>query len=179
MRRSELEHVLRAACEIAGTEEALVIGSQAILGAYPEDRLPLEAFRSIEVDLAFFDDENATLSDRVDGSIGELSRFHEMYGYYAQGVGVRTAVLPSGWRERLIPLAAGEDRPVRGLCLEPHDLVASKLVAFRGKDQEFAAALLRARLVDAEEILVRISQLDVPGSLRKRISDWVRAHTPS
>jgi hypothetical protein len=27
---------------------------------------------------------------------------HETFGYYAQGVSVTTAVLPAGWRERLV-----------------------------------------------------------------------------
>lgn len=76
MRRAELEHVLRAACEIANAREALVIGSQAVLGSYSEDVLPPEAIRSIEVDLAFLDDVDDERSDRVDGAIGELSSFH-------------------------------------------------------------------------------------------------------
>lgn len=32
MTREELEHALRAACEIAGDDEVYVFGSQAILG---------------------------------------------------------------------------------------------------------------------------------------------------
>ena len=43
-------------------------------------------------------------ADLIDGSIGEASMFHETFGYYAQGVVERTAVLPDGWRE----LAEGE-----------------------------------------------------------------------
>lgn len=133
MRRRDLEHVLRAACQIAKTEEALVIGSQAILGAYSEDALPPEAFSSIEVDLAFLDDARDELADRVDGAMGELSSFHETFGYYAQGVSVSTAILPPGWRDRLIVLDTPGTAPGRGLCLEPHDLVVSKLVAFRDR----------------------------------------------
>ena len=37
--------------------------------------------------------------------IGEDSHFHQTYGYYAQGVNVEVAVLPSGWRERTTDLA--------------------------------------------------------------------------
>lgn len=172
MRRRDLEHALRAACEIAGVREALVIGSQAILAAYAEEELPPEAFRSIEVDIAFFDDENDERADAVDGAIGELSQFHQTFGYYAQGVGVSTAVLPAGWRDRLIAF----DVPgARGLCLEPHDLVVSKLVAFREKDREFAAALLLAGLVDPEVLRERIGLLDAPGALASRMHAWVEA----
>lgn len=145
MRRRDLAHVLRAACTIAEAGEALVLGSQAILGAFAESVLPPEAASSIEVDVAFFDDEANVLSDRVDGSIGELSPFHESNGYYAQGVSVTTAILPAGWRDRLIVFETLETAPARGLCLEPHDLAISKLVAFREKDRDFAAAPLRCQ----------------------------------
>jgi hypothetical protein len=103
VRREQLEHVLRAASQIAQDPDVLVIGSQSILGAIPEERLPAAATASIEVDVAFFDDPEDRKADRVDGAIGELSAFHESYGYYAQGVSVSTAVLPAGWRDRLVP----------------------------------------------------------------------------
>ena len=96
MKRIQLEHVLRVAAEITGERDILVIGSQAIHGTYGDDRLPVEATTSIEADLAFFDDPDDEKADLIDGAIGELSRFHETFGYYAQGVSVRTAVLPDG-----------------------------------------------------------------------------------
>lgn len=176
MRRGELEHVLRIACEIANTSEALVIGSQAILGSFSEDALPPEAFRSIEVDLAFLDDGDDERSDRVDGAIGELSQFHETYGYYAQGVSVSTAILPSGWRDRLIVFDTPGTAPGRGLCLEPHDLVVSKLVAFRKKDQEFAAALLHTGLVDANTLHARIALLDAHYEIQDGLRNWLNGN---
>ena len=85
----------------------------------------------------------------MDGAIGELSQFHETYQYYAQGVSTSTAVLGPGWEDRLVVFENASTRPGRGLCLDPHDCVAAKLVAGRDKDFEFAAALLREELVDA------------------------------
>ena len=35
---------------------------------------------------------------RASGDIGEGSLFHEQNGYYAQGVGPETTVLPDGWQ---------------------------------------------------------------------------------
>jgi hypothetical protein len=83
VRREQLEHVLRSACQIVGDRDVLVIGSQSVLGAIPESRLPLEATASMEVDVAFFDDPDDRKADQVDGAIGELSLFHETNGYYA------------------------------------------------------------------------------------------------
>ncbi len=173
MRREQLEHVLRAASTIIGERDILVIGSQAVLASVPDELLPMEATTSIEADLAFFDDPVDEKADRVDGAIGELSTFHETFGYYAQGVSVATAVLPAGWRERLVTLDTPDTEPGRGLCLEPHDCVASKLVAGRSKDLAFARALLRERLVDARILVERIESLPVAPGVRTRLRAWV------
>ncbi|MDT4911724.1 MAG: hypothetical protein QOC66_852 [Pseudonocardiales bacterium] len=133
MKREQLEHVLRAASQIADDPDVVVIGSQSILAAIPEDRLPREATASMEVDVAFFNDPDNRKSDRVDGAIGELSSFHEMNGYYAQGVSVSTATLPQGWRDRLLLVESRSTQPGRGYALDPHDCVVSKLVAGREK----------------------------------------------
>jgi hypothetical protein len=40
MRRDQLEHALRAACQIIGRPEVIVVGSQSILGTFRDDQLP-------------------------------------------------------------------------------------------------------------------------------------------
>jgi hypothetical protein len=164
---------LRAASAIVGERDVLVIGSQAILGAIADDRLPAEATTSIEADLAFFDDPADEKADKVDGAIGELSTFHETNGYYAQGVSVSTAILPSGWRERLVSLETPNTGPGRGLCLEPHDCVVSKLAAGRWKDHDFARALLRDHLVDADTLIERIDLMDIRPDQRIKLKEWI------
>jgi hypothetical protein len=178
--RHQLEHVLRAAADVAGDRHILVIGSQAILGSGDEPELPVEATRSIEVDLAFFDDPDETKADAVDGAIGELSKFHQTFGYYGQGVGLGTAVLPEGWRARLIALATAT-APEAVRFLEAHDCVVSKLVAFRQKDREFAEALLLAGIVDRETLLGRVDQLPPSVSLMRRdaLIAWLRGRQGS
>ena len=49
MTRDQLEHAIRAACDVAGDTEVIVFGSQAILGSYPDAPESLRA--SIEVDV--------------------------------------------------------------------------------------------------------------------------------
>lgn len=161
MNRSELAHVLRAACDVTHDPEILVIGSQAILASFSEEQLPEEAVRSIEVDVAFLNDPDERKSDAVDGAIGEESPFHEAFGIYGQGVSISTAVLPAGWRERLVSFESPEAGESRAVCLDPHDLVVSKLVAGREKDFEFARALLAAGLIDSEKLLRRAKRLPV------------------
>ncbi len=172
MKREQLEHVLRAASRIVDSAELLVIGSQSVLATWDERRLPKAAVRSMEVDVAALDGDERK-SDLIDGKIGEGSRFHETYGFYAQGVSLSTAVLPSGWRERLVVLENERTRPGRGLCLEPHDCVASKLVAGRAKDYEFAAALVTAGLLKLDVLAKRIRGLDITPSKREEIVTWL------
>jgi hypothetical protein len=173
VRREQLEHVLRAASQIAGDSDVLVIGSQSVLGAIPEDRLPSAATASIEVDVAFFDDPDDRKADRVDGAIGELSPFHETFGYYAQGVSVSTAVLPDGWRDRLVVVETASTAPGRGYLLDPHDCVVSKLVAGREKDYAFAAALIDTALIDPGVLAERIETVDVAPATRLRLRGWI------
>lgn len=122
MTREQLAHVLRAVSRIAEDPDVLVIGSQSILGSYSEDELPPEATGSMEVDTAFFIDPDQAKSDLVDAMIGELSQFHNEFGYYPQGVSVTTGVFPAGWIDRLVTYQTPSTAPGRGLCLEPHDL---------------------------------------------------------
>ena len=103
MKRAEFEHAVRAAGSILGSNELIVIGSQA-LHATVSSELPKAAQRSVEVDVVAFDDADGRKADLIDGSIGEASMFHATFGYYAQGVGESTAVLPEGWQDRLLPL---------------------------------------------------------------------------
>ncbi|MGH8896614.1 MAG: DUF6036 family nucleotidyltransferase [Egibacteraceae bacterium] len=177
MTREQLEHLLRAASKIAQDRNVVVLGSQSILGSFPDTALPDEAIGSIKADLAFFDDEDEVKSDRVDGAIGELSQFHETFGIYGQGVSITTAVLPAGWRDRLEVLDTQATAPGRGLCLERHDLVIAKLAAGREKDYSFAVALLRAGLVEATVLLDRTEALDVDEHVRSRLRRWIGTST--
>jgi len=71
MKRSELEHVIRASGAIADDNELIIIGSQSILGQYPD--APAELLASMETDL--YPRNKPELAELVDGSIGEGSFF--------------------------------------------------------------------------------------------------------
>lgn len=130
MTRSELEHLIRAAGAIAEDSEIIVIGSQSILGQFPD--APRALLRSAEADV--YPRNHPERADLIDGSIGEGSNFHETFGYYAQGVGEETATLPKGWKARLVRISNANTAGTSGLCLEVHDLAISKYAAGREKD---------------------------------------------
>src|SRR5260370_29794696 len=165
MRRRDLEHVIRAAADIADDDEIIVIGSQAILSQYPD--APADLCVSSEADM--YPKNKPERTDLIDGSIGEGSPFHATYGYYAQGVGESTAVLPSGWRERLVPVRNANTRGATGWCLEAHDLVLSKYIAGRDKDDRFVRAAIASRLVEKSTLLERLPTVPADDAIRERV----------
>lgn len=148
MKRIELEHVLRAAGAITGISEWVVIGSQAILGTHPD--APSELLVSSEVDL--YPPSDPSKADLVDGSIGELSPFHEQFGYHAHGVGPETAKLPRNWMSRAARVRNENTGHATGICPHPADLAVSKLLAGRPKDIHFVRVLLQTGWVSADSI---------------------------
>jgi hypothetical protein len=174
VRRDQLEHAIRAATEIIQQDAIIIIGSQAILGSYTEDELPPEATLSDEVDACpLRDDEAETLATTLDAVIGEMSQFHETHGFYIQGVGRHTAVLPEGWVDRLIRVENDNTRGRTGLCLEPHDLCAAKLIANRPKDHRFVRALLEAEKVKAETLRERLAQVKGHEAAVELATEWL------
>lgn len=162
MNRSQLEHIIRAAAGNTDANDIVVIGSQAILAAYPD--APSELLVSVEADV--FPRDRPADSILIDGAIGERSIFHETYGYYAHGVDETTATLPAGWRDRLVPIHNENTRGATGWCLEVHDLAVSKLVAGRDKDFKFIAVLIRHQMADPGAVQRRLEQTELSGEVR-------------
>jgi hypothetical protein len=171
MQRSELEHIIRASGDIARDDEIVVIGSQSILGQFPD--APMRLLVSMEADV--YPHHRPELANEVDGAIGEGSSFHELNGYYAQGVGPETAVLPRGWNDRLIVVKNENTNGIAGLCLEVHDLAISKIVAGRGKDLEFIQELIRHEMIRKKIMLTRLAGVDLQDVERSRIISKIEA----
>src|SRR5580693_5983694 len=97
MNRTQLEHIIRAASQISDDTEIVVIGSQSVHAQAM--KLPPIAFISEEVDV--YPRHHPERADDIDFAIGELSSFHETFGYYAHGVSPETAILPAGCEKDL------------------------------------------------------------------------------
>ncbi|HEX5418975.1 MAG TPA: DUF6036 family nucleotidyltransferase [Gammaproteobacteria bacterium] len=172
MRREDLEHLIRAAGAISGSRRIVIIGSQAILGQFPY-QAPARATLSMEADLLPMDAPDR--ADLLTGSIGELSPFHNTFGYFGDGVSLETARLPAGWQGRLIAIDNANTNGYVGLCLEVHDLLISKYFASREKDYEFCAAVVSAGLADREQLLHRLSETDLEPNDLIRIERRIEA----
>jgi hypothetical protein len=173
--RQQLAHLLRSACAIAHDADVLVLGSQSILGSFDEEDLPPAATASQEADIAFIDDPGRKKADQVEGAIGEMSTFHEEHGIYAEGVDIEVAILPDGWKDRLVSWDLQSSRPAEPHFLDPHDLAVSKLAAGRTKDLDFVLALIRGGFLDVAVIRKRASMLpsETDPRIGERIDAWL------
>jgi hypothetical protein len=150
MRRDQLEHAIRTACQIIGRPEVIVVGSVHPRHV-PRRRAPVRRHLSVEIDILPIADGNAEvkrLADLIEGAAGELSSLEELHGFSIDGVDMETSALPEGWRDRLVKVqnantAAPAGAPqFTGWCLDKEDLCVAKLCAFREKDRNFVAALV-------------------------------------
>lgn len=157
MRRAELEHVIRAASAVTGDAEIVVVGSQAILGQFPDAPEALLVSREADV----YPRNHPERSDEIDGGLGDGSYFDATYGYFAHAVGPETATLPLGWEKRLVAVRNENTGGATGLCPEVHDLLLSKCVAGREPDWRFVEEALRHGLADAETLRQRAGDLPI------------------
>lgn len=153
MLREQLEHVLRAAAAIALEKSFVVVGSQAVLLAFPN--APAELLLSNEVDL--YPALHPERAELIEGSIGVLSPFHDTFGYHADGVGPETATMPADWM-RLAKLYYIGDITV--VSPDLHDIAVSKCVAARDKDADYVRTLLRHRMIELSMLETRLRALD-------------------
>jgi hypothetical protein len=169
MTRAELEHAIRAACDLTGETEVFVFGSQAILGDFPD--APPELRQSAEADIA--PKHSIDKVDLIDAVLGEDSQFHRTHGFYVHGVPIETATFPDGWERRAIKVKNENTREFIGWCVQAYDLAASKLVAFRPKDREFVRILIVNDMMKPRTLISRIRRLPVDESMKERLVLWV------
>jgi hypothetical protein len=168
MKKQQVDHVLRAAGRITGEKQFIIIGSQSLHGKYPD--LADEILKSVEVDLIA--GKKVSRTEWLN-AIGHLSRFHETFGYYADPVDLSTAMLPKGWKGRLLHLPPGDTEGVRGLCLDPHDLAIAKYAAAREKDLIFTRELAHRGIVSEDQLLSLLDQTSINEQVRDRIRNQI------
>jgi hypothetical protein len=164
MNRTQLEHIIRAASQISGDAEIVVVGSQAI-HAQPM-KLPPIAFQSDEADV--YPRNHPERAEAIDAAIGELSPFHVTNGYYGHGVSPATAILPRGWEQRVVRLNNANTGGAAGLCVDVHDLALSKYAAGREKDIEFNRELARHGIVGKRKLMRLVPSMPLEDA-RKRL----------
>jgi hypothetical protein len=92
-------------------------------------------------------------------ALGDNRAYHQIHGYHADVL--RDSILqtlPSGWRERLVPVPDCEE----AFAISSNDLAALKLLVGRPKDIDLLIFLRENAIVKAEAVEKLIHQLDIP-----------------
>ncbi len=157
IKRSQLEHALRAAKEITGENDFVVIGSGSILGSFPIKGETLTmATKEVDIYPRYKPEKSEMLN-----AIGVKSSFDVTHGFYVDPVSPTTATLPKGWEDRLVKVCNENTNGAVGWCLEPHDVAVAKLIAHRPKDIEFIEGLLKSGSADVSIIRKRLADTQV------------------
>ena len=103
-----------------------------------------------------------------------MSAANQTYGYYAQGVGPNTAVLPRGWIDRVHRVQSAATNQRVGYCLDLPDLFISKAAAGRDKDREFCMAMLAHRYVKPAQVLGLVDAMPLDEAAQRRLKAAIR-----
>ena len=152
MRRDQLEHIIRAAADVTKQTKLIIIGSQAILGQYPD--APSSLLISLEADI--YAPDAPEQSDMIDGALGRDTWFDKTHGIHADGVSPTTASLPDGWEQRLTGIRNANTNWATGWCIEVHDIAIAKYAAGREKDLRYTGELWRYGIIDATTLAIRL-----------------------
>jgi hypothetical protein len=107
----------------------------------------------------------------VEGAIGQLSMFHDTFGYCADGVGPETARMPTDWMKSASLHYIGE---LTVVVPDLHDIAVSKCVAGRDKDAEWIRGLFRHGMIDPARLESRLRALDVADGPVESWVAWAR-----
>ncbi len=132
MNAEQFYHVCRSAATIANLSELTVFGAAAVT-PWIELNKSTRYWGSMEVDVAL---PNQELGDLVDGTVGELSLFHNTFGIYAHGLTLEGFIAESGWRSRS-GLFNDPVSKVKIIVPSVVDLVVSKFARGDDRDLQF------------------------------------------
>lgn len=161
--KPDIAHLVRAAAGVTGRDTFVIVGTGAVIAQLKT--VPLDLMETREIDIYVPDDADAdAVSDLIDGSIGEGSPFDEAFGYYAHGVGARTACLPDDWAARAVRYELPDLPGVVCLCPEANDIALSKLCAWREKDRAWLEAGLSTGVLRLDAMEARAGSIANPNA---------------
>lgn len=184
MTRAQLEHAIRAACTLLGTDTVYVVGSQSILASYPDLSGCIAKSNEADIVPRLREDEQDKRPDaealEIEGTLGADSRFFQTHGFMVEGLVEEDLCLPSGWKDRLIALSNSNTGGRTGLCLECYDMAAAKLAAGRTKDRDALVNLMRQGILKPRRLVERINEIKpdhLPNmttheALKQRLERW-------
>jgi hypothetical protein len=118
--------------------------------------------------------DTTLISDLIDGSIGRDSQFHRTFGYYGDGVGPSTAVVPLDWRSHAVEYVT-PDGLATAFCPTAEDIAIAKPCAWREKDQAWLREAFRSGVVSVDRVAALLhttlpAEAPAPDELARRIA---------
>ena len=168
MKRQELEHIVRAAAGITGEKEFIIVGSQSILGKYPD--APHSLRHSMEVDI--YPRDHPELAELISGCLGEYSPFHNDIRLLRRRSGPRYVHASAGWENRLVRFANENTNGAVAHCLDPLDLAYAKLAAGRPKDLDYVVELTRYHFIQPSALTRLVEQVEDPALKAAMTERW-------
>ena len=175
---AELRVALDRCRELTGVTDFVIVGSQAILGSFPDASAALRT--SQDIDLFVKRGATAEVNKLIYAKFGPESEFEGQEGFYIEPMGewVMMTSLP-GWAERLVKVESPGG--AIGWCLSPLDIAYNKAEAGREKDIAYLAEMFRSGIVRPSEIkaamsAARIAQ-DVAGIVDGRVQEAIRRNS--
>jgi hypothetical protein len=164
---ADLERAIRSISTHFNEDVVVVVGSQAALVGYPWTPDAMRNTEEIDIYIARVKQweavhpEEPEFHDEVEGLFGPGTEFFKSFGFYIDGVGIETAVLPKSWEERAVfREVKNGSATVTAVAPSIEDLIVSKLAAFREKDKEYIKACHAAFPIDVDLIRRRIRETD-------------------
>jgi hypothetical protein len=182
----DLERTVRAIATEFRTDKVYIIGSQAILLAWPDAPPVMRTSPEIDVfpdnakiwevqEQAKHPEESPEASEHIDALFGNGSQFHRTHGFYIDGVDENTATLPAGWQARAVVRRVDvSGRTVTAVAPCPEDLIVSKLARLTDKDKSFIEAYHVARPLDPRVIEERIRLSNFESPIADRALAYIR-----
>jgi hypothetical protein len=143
--------LLRAARELCGHREYVVVGSLSVLGLAEVAAIPADMTVSIDAD-CYTRSDPARIFD-LQAALGEGSPYHRGHGIYLDPVSPKLPTLPDGWEQRLIRLLRDD---LVASFLEPNDAAVSKLARGEPRDLRWVRAGLKAGIVSLPTVRLRV-----------------------
>ena len=174
MRINNVDHILRAAGEVTGQTRFVLIGSAAVIAW--QRVVPPEMAMTREVDLFAMDAEDIdATSEELDGSLGQGSSFDETFGYYCDGVGAETAILPTDWMSRAMTYQSPDAPGITAIIPEPDDIALAKLCAWRPKDIDWLVAAASSAIINLDAMRARLGTMPARAGDIRTLADRLLA----
>lgn len=95
----------------------------------------------------------------LDASLGQASPFDAEFGYYCDGVGRETAIMPSDWESRAKRYVSPAAHGVEAIVPDPSDIALSKVAAWRPKDVDWLRTAVAHRIISLADMRARVANM--------------------